>query len=195
MGTLGNRNACMKRAVSDFKRTTSGAGNAAAIRVTFNDDNAADTRSMSRLFTGLGATLDNMADVLRTEGADAIRKAFGDNFNRQGARGPWPALAPSTIAQRIRLGYGAGPILQRTGALKRHVTTAPAQVTRTGRGIELRIRPGNVVAGRPKYVPLAMGTGRMPARPMVVLTPQAVAQVTGTISRALRARAQANGLG
>lgn len=195
MGTLGDRNARVRRAVNDFKTSTTGRGTDAPIRVTFNDDNPADTRSMSRLFVGLGATLDAMTDVLRGPGADAIRDAFGDNFARQGERAPWAALAPSTIAQRIRLGYGRGPILQRTGALKRHVTTAPAQVTRTGSGIELRIKPGNVVAGRPKYVPLAMGTSRMPARPMVVLPPAAVAKVTGIISRALRARAQANGLG
>lgn len=196
MAKMSSRASDVRHAVQRFKADTTprGAGSA-PIRLTFNDDNPADTRSVSRLFDGLGATLDSMADVLRGEGLDAIRAAFARNFDRQGERAPWPALAPSTIAQRIRLGYGAGPILRRTGALRRHVTTAPAEVRRTGTTLELRIAPGNVVAGRPKYRPLAMGTSRMPARPMVVLTPDSVANVTGVVSRALRNRARANGLG
>lgn len=41
------------------------------------------------------------------------------NFEAEGRPRRWPALAPSTIQQRQRQGYGAGPILQRTGRLRR----------------------------------------------------------------------------
>lgn len=41
------------------------------------------------------------------------------NFQNEGRPRKWPALAPSTIQQRTRQGYGAGPILYRTGRLQR----------------------------------------------------------------------------
>ena len=192
---LAARQRAMRQAVERFKRDTAGQGDAAPVRVTFNDDNAADTRSVSRLFVGLGATLDVMPAVLRSDGVSAIRAGFARNFDREAERRPWAALAPATIAERLRLGFGPGPILRRTGALRRHVLQTPARITRTGSTIELRIKPGNSVGGVPKYGPLAMGTSRMPGRPMVVLTPPEVARVVGVISRALRTRAIANGLG
>ena len=49
--------------------------------------------------------------------ADAVRRGFADNFTRQqsGSGQPWARLAESTIEQRIRQGYGSGPILRRSG--------------------------------------------------------------------------------
>jgi phage gpG-like protein len=42
------------------------------------------------------------------------------NFDTQGAlSGGWQPLSVGTIAGRIRAGYGASPILQRTGALRK----------------------------------------------------------------------------
>ncbi len=41
------------------------------------------------------------------------------NFQNEGRPRKWPALAPSTLQQRTRQGYGAGPILYRTGRLQR----------------------------------------------------------------------------
>lgn len=58
--------------------------------------------------------------VLRNVG-DVIVKEVVRNFPSEGARlegRKWRALTPATIKQRIREGYGAGPILTRTGALK-----------------------------------------------------------------------------
>lgn len=50
-----------------------------------------------------------------------VAKAFATEGGSTGA--PWPALAPSTQAQRRRLGYGAAhPILQRTTQLQRALT-------------------------------------------------------------------------
>lgn len=44
---------------------------------------------------------------------------YTDNFPAEGARldKRWAELAESTKRQRVRLGYGIGPILQRTGTL------------------------------------------------------------------------------
>lgn len=44
---------------------------------------------------------------------------FEQNFTEEGKRlqEPWQKLKDSTIKERIRLGYGAGPILVRTGQL------------------------------------------------------------------------------
>jgi phage gpG-like protein len=42
------------------------------------------------------------------------------NFDTQGGLvGGWQPLSAGTIAGRIRAGFGAGPILQRTGALRK----------------------------------------------------------------------------
>ena len=43
------------------------------------------------------------------------------NFDREGAHlgSKWARLDGKTIAQRVRAGYGTGPILQRTGKLKK----------------------------------------------------------------------------
>lgn len=47
---------------------------------------------------------------------DAIREGYATNFRRQGsAAGPWVRLAPATVAQRRRLGFGPTPILVRKG--------------------------------------------------------------------------------
>lgn len=50
----------------------------------------------------------------------SIRAGFAQNFATESAGGvPWQSLAPSTIKERILLGYGgAHPILQRTGAYR-----------------------------------------------------------------------------
>jgi phage gpG-like protein len=40
------------------------------------------------------------------------------NFIAEGRPGRWKPLAPSTIEERIRLGFGRGPILQRTRRLR-----------------------------------------------------------------------------
>ena len=58
--------------------------------------------------------------------ADLILSDVQTNFDTEGGLagsvtggGKWQALKEGTIAGRIREGYGAGPILQRTGALRK----------------------------------------------------------------------------
>lgn len=75
-------------------------------------------------------------------------------------RTPWKPLAPSTIAEKLRLGYPTD-ILRRTDKLRNSLTRRPL-------GIE-RIRPHEMEAGT--AVPYAHfhqdGTRRMPARKIV----------------------------
>lgn len=64
--------------------------------------------------------LDNPRAAL-TEVGGLLVSEFQQNFPAEGRRlnEPWKALQRATIRERIRLGYGAGPILVRTGKLMR----------------------------------------------------------------------------
>lgn len=194
--SVSRRTADVRRAVDRFNKATTAGKGGHGVRLTINDDDAASTTGFDRVFDGLGVTLAGLEVVLGSPPVvDAIREQFARNFDQEGGRSSWAALAPSTVEERQRLGYGgAHPILQRTGALRRHVLAAPARVTRSGTAAELRIRPGDSVGGVPKYLALAMGTHRMPGRPMVVIDSSGAVKVTSAISRALRQRAQASGL-
>lgn len=48
-----------------------------------------------------------------------MRRVAKENFDAEGvhARGGWPPLAPSTVRERRRLGYGNLPMMQRTRRL------------------------------------------------------------------------------
>lgn len=67
-----------------------------------------------------------LADMARPMPADvrrldrAVRAEFARNFARQGsAGGAWPVLAPRTVRERRKLGYGPTPILIRSGSYYR----------------------------------------------------------------------------
>ena len=52
--------------------------------------------------------------------ADLILSDVQTNFDTEGAlSGGWQPLSAGTVAGRIRAGFGASPILQRTGALRK----------------------------------------------------------------------------
>lgn len=59
---------------------------------------------------------------------DEIMAMEARQFASEGAfgSGGWPALADSTKAQRVAQGYGPGPILDRTGAMKRSLSVKGA---------------------------------------------------------------------
>ena len=55
-----------------------------------------------------------------TKASGFIMSDVQTNFDTQGAlSGGWQPLTAGTIAGRIRAGFGASPILQRTGALRK----------------------------------------------------------------------------
>lgn len=67
----------------------------------------------------MAANLKPAMDTIGREYLDRVHQAFED----QGLPGyAWPPLAPATIKQRQRKGYGAGQMLRRTGALFRSIT-------------------------------------------------------------------------
>lgn len=185
----------LRAAVKRFTGRTSSAGAAGMMRVTIADHSPAGAKGFDRLFDGLNATLDDMPAIL-AGALPTIREAHRSVFTTEGAagRGSWPALAPSTLRDRARLGYGPGPILERSGQLKAHVLSTPATITRKGNTVELRIRPADSVGGVPKYVANALGTSRIPARPMVAIGPAGATKVTSAIMRGLRARAAREGI-
>lgn len=81
-----------------------------------------------------------------------------DTFKRQGPREHWTALKKSTVADRIRQGYGGShPILVRTGQMKR--------------GFRTRVGPRSfAIYNRMYYYRFHQwGTSAMVARPMVVI--------------------------
>lgn len=93
---------------------------------------------------------------------DRLLTIEGQQFASEGAYGStgWPALAPSTIERRQSQGYGAGPILDMTGALKRSLSVKGAE------GQISVIEPASMAFGTGiEYAGLHQtGTGRMPAR-------------------------------
>jgi len=48
-----------------------------------------------------------------------VLKSIDKNFQAQGRPRRWARLKPNTIRERIRLGFGRGPILQRTRRLRK----------------------------------------------------------------------------
>jgi len=97
-----------------------------------------------------------------------MQQIVEQRFARQSTRAVggrrWAALKASTIASRTRMGYGVGPILQRTVALKE---SAKAAVANTYRIAHSRIKwsVGRVRVSYGKYH--QRGGGRMPARPFL----------------------------
>jgi len=78
-----------------------------------------------KILKGLSERAKNMKPVMDAWGKYML-ESIDRNFKAQG-RPKWTRLAPATIADRKRKGFGSGPILQRTKKLRksfRHVSTA-----------------------------------------------------------------------
>ena len=109
----------------------------------------------------------------------AIRQGFDENFATESAGGaPWAQLAPSTVRQRRLLGLsGEHPILQRSGAYRSTFTRAGnadhvSTVNYDGGVIHIAEGTGSLLAQF-----LELGTFRMPARPVLELSPSAIDNV------------------
>jgi phage gpG-like protein len=110
---------------------------------------------VSRKLIRLGQRAQDMGPAWDDVGRD-LQKAFERNFRDQGPG--WVPLKPSTIRSRIAQGYSPGPILTRSGAYRRAMTS----------GLVMHKSPGELIAMAPK-VPgqyHQTGTGKMPARPL-----------------------------
>lgn len=69
-----------------------------------------------------------LADAM-AEALDEIEAAIVANFDKN--QGSWRPLAQSTIQQRLRQGYGPGPILVRSGTLRDNAAVAHSVVAST----------------------------------------------------------------
>lgn len=69
----------------------------------------------------LKANLRNPSQILKYIASDLLF-AVNQNFDKEG-RPRWQKLSKRTIAERKRLGFWPGKILQRTGELKRSITS------------------------------------------------------------------------
>jgi len=75
-------------------------------------------KKLSRVLLGLTTKMKDFRKPLRNA-SNLILKDIKINFETEGGLvGGWAPLKPSTIAGRIREGFNAGPILQRTGRYK-----------------------------------------------------------------------------
>jgi len=76
----------------------------------------------TRLFQKFSKVSEGLEDFKKPleESGDLILEEVDKNFSAQGGRlgSKWKSLQSDTIAQRMREGYGSGPILQRSGKLK-----------------------------------------------------------------------------
>lgn len=99
------------------------------------------------------------------------------NFNAEG-RPSWIPLKPATIQDRVRQGFGAGPILQRTQTLFRSLTEkgAPYQI--------FRARPRSLqLTSSLFYFPFHQkGTSHIPMRQMMAYQKQDKSQITRIIN-------------
>lgn len=94
--------------------------------------------------------------------------SIGRNFASEGRPNKWKALQPATIKERIRRGYGSGPILLRSGKLKRGFKVSYGTKV-------LSISNKVVYFMAHQY---GVPQNNLPARVMVVLLAQDKAQVT-----------------
>lgn len=88
---------------------------------------------------------------IRDEGfmSQIVDKRFETEGMSSGA--PWKSLKPKTIEQRMRLGYGPGPILQRSTALRMAATGGPQTVTADSITMELMPAPAPIYKGRGQH--------------------------------------------
>jgi phage gpG-like protein len=112
----------------------------------------------------------NMGNGESRKIADGIRQEFQRNFTQQGSgAGRWAALAPSTVLDRQKQGYGGGgPILVRTGQLR------ASYVQRGGDNHEsIQSGSGGLVievgSNHPRAIFHEAGTRTIPQRSVVTL--------------------------
>ena len=75
-------------------------------------------RALNRLIKAGGDLTPAMREI-----AGHLADSVADSFDRQQAPdgAPWKPLKPKTVRDRQRRGYGAGPILERSGDLARSI--------------------------------------------------------------------------
>lgn len=128
---------------------------------------------VSRKLLRFGEQATNMEPVW-DDVEDVLKDAFERNFQQEGPG--WTPLRPGTIRDRIRQGYAPGPILTRSGAYRRSLTTD----LQTHKSSEEMTVVAPLVPGQYHQ----SGTRRMPSRP-IRLKEEEKQDVVRTIQRSL----------
>lgn len=126
-----------------------------------------------------------------SEVSAAIRQGFAENFAAEavGDIAPWDPLSPRTVLERIQAGFpGEHPILVRTGSYRasfidRNASDHVEEVTATGSGFVL-----DVGSEDDRAEVLEFGSGKVPERPVTILSDEAEAGVFAAYDRWLAAR-------
>ncbi|MCY4059292.1 MAG: phage virion morphogenesis protein [Gammaproteobacteria bacterium] len=129
-----------------------------------------DDRDVQDALNRLQARVDDLDPVMREIAGhlkDSVDEAFASQATPDGSA--WKPLAESTIVDRLRRGYRAGPILERSGDLAgRLLAVWDAESAVVGSG---QTFGGNVLAAAVHH----FGTrdGRVPARPFFAVSDEA----------------------
>lgn len=116
--------------------------------------------------------------------ADVLTQAIAEQFESEGgALGePWEELKDTTVERRVRGGFpGEHPILQRTERLR--MSFEPGDAENIADVSELNMEWGSQNPAAPHH---QSGTGRMPARRIVVMSPDLLQRVVGAVNTALK---------
>lgn len=143
---------------------------------------------LKQSFATWGASIQDFTEPF-TEIADGLQADNMLNMVSEGVLyGPWPPLAATTIASRIRKGYGPGPMLINTGDL--------AQSIAGGTGSIKEIAPLQMTLGTSiSYAGyLQNGTRKMPARRIIGLVWNRKQMIVKTLGDFVRNAARAAGL-
>lgn len=157
-------------------------------------------KEIVRRLATFGQQIETLAPAWEQVGQDLLDD-FAANFAQEGGffrkSANWPQLAPATVKDRLRRGYGgAHPMLERTGLLRQSVSE--------------RGTPGNVFLVEANSLtigtsyPVAKwhqdgtrrkdGTQRMPARPVVGISWNRRSAIVKRLGDYVRTQLAANGL-
>lgn len=95
----------------------------------------------------------NPKKLLKQSG-DLVLESVNRTFTSEGRElgQAWKRLSPNTIRARVRAGYGAGPILQRTGRLKnsfvQFVTNSYTRITSNNPYYKYHQKGGSIIPQR-----------------------------------------------
>jgi phage gpG-like protein len=128
-----------------------------------------------------GVGFQDFTEPLKKAADDVMGPSFEKNF-AVGGRPRWPALSALTILNRTESGFGAGPILVRTGALRG--VAGDIGIWTIGRESAAVTNTGDVEYG----VMHQTGTGSMPARPWAVLQDEDVNEIQDVFINWVRKR-------
>lgn len=156
--------------------------------ITFSVDGVDEVRQS---FVTWGKAIEDLTPAWQAV-ADDVRADFMLNMIGEGSlfAGGWAPLAESTLTEKRRAGYGAMPILWRSGDLGESLVTAGAE------GNVSIIGPDGVTLGTAiRYASFhQQGTTKMPARKIVGLTWQRKSGVVKRLGDYVREQARAAGL-